>query len=40
MQKIWVVAIQASKVPNLWTRNMDFHVLNINMPLAMVDMQH
>ena len=40
MPRIWIVAIQASKLPNWWRLNMGFYVLNINMLLAVVDMQH
>ena len=40
MLRIWIVVIQASKRPNWSMRNMTFHVLNINMFLVVVDMQH
>ena len=40
MLRICIVFIQVSKLPNWGMHNMSFHVLNIKMFLAVVDMQH
>ena len=40
MLRIWTVVIQTSKLPNWGIRNMGFHVLNIDMLLAVLNMKH